>query len=71
MAKKGSEFSYKAGDTLNVKQTRSVIARPYDQKLTLESMGLGKIGHSHKHTLNASLLGKLKKIWHLVEVEKA
>lgn len=71
MAKKGNEFSYKAGETLNVKQVRSAIARPKDQRLTLESMGLGRIGHSHKLTLNASLLGKLKKIWHLVEVEKA
>lgn len=71
MAKKANAFTYKAGDTLNVKQIRSAIARPKDQRLTLESMGLGRIGHSHKLSLDSSLLGKLKKVWHLISVEKA
>ncbi len=71
MAKKNNADTYKAGDILNVKQIRSAIARPKDQRLTLESMGLGRIGHSHKLSLDASLLGKLKKVWHLVSVEKA
>ena len=34
-------------------------------------MGLGKIGHVTVQRLDASLVGKLKKIWHLVEVNKA
>lgn len=71
MAKKAQEFSYKLGEDLQVKQIRSVIARPQDQKLTLESMGLGRIGHTNNLKLNASLVGKLKKVWHLVSVEKA
>ncbi len=70
MAKKSNGFSYKLGDTLNVKQIRSAIARPKDQRLTLQTMGLGRIGHSHKFSLDASLMGKLKKVWHLISVEK-
>jgi ribosomal protein L30 len=70
MAKKEEKLSFKAGDMINVSQTRSAIARPKDQLLTLKSMGLGKIGHVTTQRLDASLVGKLKKVWHLVEVTK-
>lgn len=69
MAKKSGEYSYKAGDKITIRQTRSVIARPKDQKDTLVSMGLGKIGHSTTLVLNPSLVGKLRKVWHMVSVE--
>ena len=71
MAQKKTNLSFSVGDTLEVSQTRSAIARPKDQLLTLKSMGLGKIGHVTKQRLDASLLGKLKKVWHLIEVRKA
>ena len=70
MTKKETKLSFKAGEMINVSQTRSAIARPKDQLLTLKSMGLGKIGHVTTQRLDASLVGKLKKVWHLVEVTK-
>ncbi|HMO18112.1 MAG TPA: 50S ribosomal protein L30 [Oligoflexia bacterium] len=61
----------KLGDTVVITQVRSDIARPKDQRATLKTMGLGRIGHSTSQPLNASLYGKLRKVWHMVEVSKA
>jgi large subunit ribosomal protein L30 len=65
-----TQLKFSVGDKLEVSQVRSSIARPKDQILTLKSIGLGKIGHVTTQRLDASLLGKLKKIWHMVEVKK-
>lgn len=69
--KQVDNIKFKAGDSIVVSQVRSAIARPKDQILTLKSMGLGRIGHSTTQRLDASLVGKLKKVWHLVEVSSA
>lgn len=69
--KEETKLKFAVGDSLKVSQVRSAIARPKDQLLTLQSMGLGRIGHTTTQRLDASLLGKLKKIWHLIDVEKA
>ena len=41
-------------DTVKIKQVKSKIRRPKDQKSTLEALGLRKIGHvvEHKKTPN-------------------
>lgn len=65
-----TDVKFTVGDKIEVSQVRSAIARPKDQVLTLKSMGLGRIGHVTTQRLDASLVGKLKKIWHMVEVRK-
>ena len=44
--------------TIKIKQVRSKINRPIDQKRTLEALGLRKIGHTVEHKLTPSIVGK-------------
>ena len=41
--------------TIKIKQVRSKINRPIDQKRTLEALGLRKIGHTVEHKLTPSI----------------
>lgn len=67
-----SEFAdLTMGDRITVTQIRSDIGRPKDQRATLKTIGLGRIGHCTIQPLNPSLYGKLRKVWHMVEVTKA
>lgn len=58
----------KEGASILIKQVRSDIGRPKDQRATLKTLGLGRIGHTTVQKVNSSLCGKLRKIWHMVEV---
>lgn len=51
-----------------ITQVRSNINRPKDQKDTLKSLGLGKIGKSKELTLNPQIEGMIKKVAHLIKV---
>ena len=53
-----------------VTKTRSAIKRTKQQKLTLESLGLKKIGQSVEHQDTPNILGMIGKVNHLVSVEK-
>jgi large subunit ribosomal protein L30 len=55
---------------IKVTQVRSTIKRTADQKLTIKSLGLGKIGRSVIHEANPCLIGQVKKVSHLVQVEE-
>jgi large subunit ribosomal protein L30 len=63
-------FPIKEGEKILVTQVRSDIGRPKDQRATLKTMGLGRIGHKTTQVLNPSLYGKLRKIWHMIEVSR-
>jgi len=52
------------------KKTRSEINRPGDQKKTLIALGLKKIGQVVEHEDSPNILGMIKKVEHLVSVEK-
>jgi large subunit ribosomal protein L30 len=56
--------------TIKIKQVRSKIKRPVDQKRTLEALGLRKIGHIVEHKLTPSIEGMIKKVRHLITVIK-
>ena len=56
--------------TLKVKQVRSKIKCPKDQKRTLEALGLKRMNHVVEHTDSPSILGLIEKVKHLVSVEK-
>ncbi len=55
---------------IKVKQIRSWIGRPEDQKRTLTALGLGKLNRTVEHTASPQVLGMIQKVSHLVTVEE-
>lgn len=47
---------------------RSTISRPKDQRATVRSLGLRKIGQTVEHDDNPVIRGMINKVSHLVEV---
>lgn len=56
---------------IKVRQVKSSIKRPQDQKRTLEALGLRGIGQEVEHTTSPSILGMIAKVKHLVSTEEA
>ena len=56
---------------IKVKKVKSAINRTKRQKLTLEALGLKKIGQVVEHDATPNILGMFKKVEHLVSVEEA
>lgn len=56
--------------TIKIKQVRSAIGRTKSQKRTLEALGLKKLHQVVEHEENPSILGMVKAVNHLVEVQK-
>ena len=54
--------------TLKIKQIKSKIGAPADQKRTLVALGLRKISQVVEHEDNPTLRGMIKKVHHLVTV---
>jgi large subunit ribosomal protein L30 len=55
---------------VRIKQVKSSINRPKDQKLTLEALGLRRIGQERVHELTPSIQGMIEKVKHLLAVEE-
>jgi len=53
---------------LAVTLKRSTISRPKDQRATVRSLGLRKIGQTVEHEDNPVIRGMINKVSHLVEV---
>ena len=53
-----------------VKQIRSKINRPKDQKATLIALGLRKINMEVVHNDTPQVMGMIKKVEHLVKIIK-
>jgi large subunit ribosomal protein L30 len=56
--------------TIKIKQVRSRIKCPGDQKRTLDALGLRKMNRVVEHEATPSILGMVEKVKHLVSVEK-
>lgn len=56
---------------IKVTKVKSAINRTKRQKLTLEALGLKKIGQVVEHDATSSVLGMVRKVEHLVSVEEA
>lgn len=56
--------------TIKIKQVRSRIGCPKDQKRTLDALGLKKTGRVVEHEDSPAILGMVNKVKHLVSVEK-
>jgi large subunit ribosomal protein L30 len=55
--------------TIKIKQVRSRIKCPKVQKRTLDALGLRKIGRVVEHEANPAILGMVRKVKHLVQIE--
>tara|TARA_B000000437_G_scaffold82895_1_gene60104 strand:- start:518 stop:694 length:177 start_codon:yes stop_codon:yes gene_type:complete len=53
---------------IKIKQVRSRIGRPKDQKRTLNALGLRKMHQVVEHNLTPQIEGMLNKIKHLVKI---
>jgi len=56
---------------IKVKQVKSGIKRPQNQKRTLEALGLRRIGQVVEHEDTPNILGMIDKVKHLVSTEEA
>ena len=54
--------------TIKIKQIKSKIGYPKDQKQTLERLGLHRISQVVEKEENPSIRGMIQKLHHLVEV---
>ncbi len=59
-----------AAKTLRVRQVRSVIGRPQNQRATVRALGLKRINDTAEHVDSPAIRGMIFKVQHLVEVEE-
>ena len=55
---------------IKVTKQKSAINRTKRQKLTLEALGLKKIGQTVEHEATPNIMGMVKKVKHLVSVSE-
>ena len=55
---------------MGIKQVRSRIGAPADQKRVLDALGLRKMNRVVEHEETPSILGMVKKVSHLVAIVK-
>tara|TARA_Y100000589_G_scaffold132495_1_gene126353 strand:- start:23158 stop:23385 length:228 start_codon:yes stop_codon:yes gene_type:complete len=55
---------------VRVKQVRSAINKPVDQKRTVQALGLRKLNQVVEHEATPQIMGMINKVKHLLEVEE-
>lgn len=55
---------------VKITQVKSLIKRPADQKATMQALGLGKMNRTVEKEVTPQILGMIKKVTHLVELEE-
>lgn len=55
---------------IKITLVRSTIERPETQKRTVKSLGLGKLNSSVVRNDSPQIMGMVKKVGHLIKVEK-
>lgn len=55
-------------DKIRIKQVRSRINRPKDQRRTLDALGLRRMHAVVEHNATPQILGMVKKVSHLITV---
>lgn len=53
---------------VKIKQTRSAINRPKDQKATLVALGFKKLNQTIEKEGTPQVMGMIKKVSHLIEI---
>ena len=57
-------------EKIKITQVRSIINREISQKRTIEALGLHRMHHTVVHNATPQILGMIRKVKHLVKVEK-
>ncbi|MGD8779003.1 MAG: 50S ribosomal protein L30 [Ignavibacteria bacterium] len=55
---------------LKITQTKSIIDRPKDQKLTIKALGLGRPNYEVEQNDTPQIRGMIRKVSHLVKFEE-
>ncbi len=55
---------------IKITQVRSTINRPARQKATMAALGIRKMNHSVIHEATPQILGMVRKVEHLVQVQE-
>jgi large subunit ribosomal protein L30 len=55
---------------VRIKQVRSRIGRPKDQKATLDALGLKKMNQVKEVSLSPQMAGMINKVKHLLQIEE-
>lgn len=55
-------------EKIKIKQIRSRIGRPKDQKRTLDALGLNKINKVVEHNATPQIMGMVDKVNHLIKI---
>jgi large subunit ribosomal protein L30 len=55
---------------IKITQVRSTINRPARQKATMVALGIRKMNHSVVHEATPQILGMVRKVEHLVQVQE-
>jgi large subunit ribosomal protein L30 len=55
---------------VKITQRKSTIKRPENQKRTIKALGLGKLNRTVEKELTPQIEGMIRKVSHLVSVEK-
>lgn len=55
---------------IKITQVRSTINRPARQKATMAALGIRKMNHSVVHDATPQILGMVRKVEHLVQVQE-
>ena len=53
-------------EKIKIKQIKSRIGRPKDQKMTLDALGLTKMNKIVEHNATPQILGMVNKVKHLI-----
>ncbi len=54
--------------TIKIKQVKSAIKRPADQKATIKALGFRKLNQTVEKEVTPQILGMVKKVQHLIQV---
>lgn len=57
-------------EKIKITYVKSAIGYPKDQKVTIKTLGLGKLNRSVVHNATPQILGMVNKVKHLVKVEE-
>ena len=60
----------RAAPRVRVRLTRSLIGRPERQRRIVYGLGLRRVGAAREHRLTPAMSGALRKVEHLVAVER-
>ena len=55
-------------DTIKIKQVRSAIKRPADQKATIKALGFRRLNQVLEKEVTPQIMGMVNKVKHLIQV---